>query len=1060
MRPVPNVPREMIDEIIRKKKLELAARQITRLANLIGIYSGDDTSTTTAVTKNDKKKSTTLSKNKVNDNEDGEEDNDDYIKSISHKNILKILNIDPTEIKIDDKDDEDDEDGNDKSITTNNNATKTSTKSDPKNSKNNSKNNSNATTTTTTNEPNNSKHGSSITVDTNVNHVVHKEQRYMTRSPASPRLIKKRAIIRRANSRIIPIHTKYSSESSIDYQRSNKKKEEKTDEISNELEVINTQFQETLNQFSKRYQDSTVVLAEKSHLLKRNQELMHAIASKEAEIEYLKGELWEAGNKIQNYEIDIKDLIEQQHEPLALTQEDLLRIEKEINDKGALVSSYQQENDKLVNELKKMNEQFRHSNNEQGSLINRINELSKENEQLKELFQENKVVVPGETMQQMEEMKKEIENLKEKEKTLEFKEMALKEMEGLKKEVNNLRDRGTEDFIKIDELERKLSEANEEIEQINLSKTASLEKLTEEMNIMKYTYESQIEKIKKEANSKEARETRFRKLQNALDKVEDMANNNSPEFEKIYNDLRRIRLLQPKKRRKSFTDASSSKDLYGYSKEPPRSPTITAKSLKRSTSQSSIGGLSRSNISRTASPTPSVVSNISAKSGRTDLTEDDAVQEYIDELNEKNTKLEDELRVMKEKFEKDSNILNEEKSKLKEEIENIKKEHKAQKEEYDRKMHEMEELLLEMPADTTESSSTANVSSPVPPPQPMPSINNLLNEIEIKQAIIEELVAKLKKKEEQLEYYQNAYLLKTEEFEDYVEKTQAAQIDDNMNGNSPPIVATNNNNDLSLLPITSDIMDLFEISAIEQLIAQLERTIIERTTERDAAHQRATEAEAKLVAFSKEKMNWGSGYDTSVKKLKVQVQHLQELLQMERKANLRKLKHEKLCNQVELLTRENTKLKSELIISEKIRELTHDNTLKILKKANKSSLIIDNSSNDDIVEIKKSITDKEMEINVLKGKCIGLESVIKKQRELLASVIPSVFNDGDNSLKSVDKALSNGKEEEEVNDPIIAEEMEAQLLNREKKLQEVIDETKRHGEVQIERLKSKWNLNS
>ncbi|CAJ0915322.1 12031_t:CDS:2, partial [Entrophospora sp. SA101] len=359
--------------------------------------------------------------------------------------------------------------------------------------------------------------------------------------------------------------------------------------------------------------------------------------------------------------------------------------------------------------------------------------------------------------------------------------------------------------------------------------------------------------------------------------------------------------------------------------------------------------------------------------------------------------------------------------------------------------------------------STANVSSPVPPPQPMPSINNLLNEIEIKQAIIEELVAKLKKKEEQLEYYQNAYLLKTEEFEDYVEKTQAAQ-------------------NLSLLPITSDIMDLFEISAIEQLIAQLERTIIERTTERDAAHQRATEAEAKLVAFSKEKMNWGSGYDTSVKKLKVQVQHLQELLQMERKANLRKLscennstnndddldnrqqlnisEHEKLCNQVELLTRENTKLKSELIISEKIRELTHDNTLKILKKANKSSLIIDNSSNDDIVEIKKSITDKEMEINVLKGKCIGLESVIKKQRELLASVIPSVFNDGDNSLKSVDKALSNGKEEEEVNDPIIAEEMEAQLLNREKKLQEVIDETKRHGEVQIERLKSKWNLNS
>nr|CAG8617076.1 3305_t:CDS:2 [Entrophospora candida] len=929
----------------------------------------------------------------------------------------------------------------------------------------------------------------------------------MTRSPASPRLIKKRAIIRRANSRIVPVHTKYSSESSIDYQRSNKKNEEKTDEISNELEVINTQFQETLNQFSKRYQDSTVALAEKSHLLKRNQELMHAIASKEAEIEYLKGELWEAGNKIQNYEFDIKDLIEQQHEPLALTHEDLSRIEREIDDKEALVSR---------------------------SLLNRVNELCKENEQLKELFQENQVVVPGETMQQMEEMKKEIEKLKEKEKTLEFKEMALKEMEGLKKEVSDLRDRETEDFIKIDELERKLSEANEEIEQINFSKTASLEKLTEEMNIMKYTYESQIEKIKKEANSKEARETRFRKLQNALDKVEDMANNSSPEFEKIYNDLRRMRLLQPKKRRKSVTDITSSKDLYGYSKEPPRSPTTTAKSLKRSTSQSSIGALPRSNVSRTASPTPSIVSNISAKSGRTDLTEDEAIQEYIDELNDKNTKLEDELREMKEKFEKDSNILNEDKSKLEEEIENLRKEYKVQKEEHDRKMHEMEELLLEMPPDATESSSTANVSSPVPP-QPMQSITNLLNEIETKQSIIEELVAKLKRKEEQLEYYQNAYLLKTEEFEDYVEKTQAAQSIATTNTTTATVIG-DNVNDLSSLPITSDIMDLFgilgdnqEISAIEQLIAQLERTIVERTMQRDAAHQRATEAEAKLVALSREKMNWGSGYDTSVKKLKVQVQHLQELLQMERKANIRKLnrennssnKHEKLCNQIEFLTRENIKLKSELVISEEIRKLTHDNTLKILQKANKSSLIIDNS---DIVEIKKSITDKEMEINMLKGKCIGLESVIKKQRELLTSIIPSVFsgsNDGGYSLKNVNKVLSIGKEEEEVDDPIIAEEvnenmlkhfnqlkeentifrkafnsykqqqyeqpnqkyktsgtnnninsltvgvltskvteMETQLLNREKKLQEVIDEIKRRGEAQIERLKSKWNLNS
>src|SRR5436190_10316698 len=192
-------------------------------------------------------------------------------------------------------------------------------------------------------------------------------------------ITKKRAVLRRSSARLV--------QPASDYQRS-AKSPVKTVEISSELDEINAQFEETLNQFSKRYQDSTVALAEKSHLLKRNQELHHTLASKEEEIEYLKNELWEAGNKIQNYESDLKDIIEQQQEPLALTHEDLIRIEREMEDQEVLISGYQKENDKLVGELKSMTERLRVSDAEQEKQLNKSHELYREIEHLKELLYE------------------------------------------------------------------------------------------------------------------------------------------------------------------------------------------------------------------------------------------------------------------------------------------------------------------------------------------------------------------------------------------------------------------------------------------------------------------------------------------------------------------------------------------------------------------------------------------------------------------------------------------------------------------------------------------------
>ncbi|CAI2174720.1 4542_t:CDS:1, partial [Funneliformis geosporum] len=1048
---------------------------------------------------------------------------------------------------------------------------------------------SNKKTFNSSNEHNDAKEGPGITIDTSIGRSTRKEQRYMVRSPASPRLTKKRTVLRRANARLIQAPSP--SNKASDYQRSSKSPV-KTVEISSELDEINAQFEETLIEMSKRYQNSNVAIAEKSHLLKRNQELLHTLASKEVEVEYLKNELWEAGNKILNYESDLKEIIEQQEEPLALTHEDLIRIEREIEDQEVLISGYQKDNDKLVSEIKSMNERLRASDAEQDKQHNKVQELYGEVERLKELLYEKETqeTVPEGTVKQIEEMKKEIERLKEKEKTYEIKELALKEMNELKKELSEIRDRESEYMIKIDDVEHQLSLAREEIVAISRERTESLEKMTEEMNMMKYTYESQIEGIKKEAISKEGRENRFRKLQNAIEKIETKYGSN-PEITQICTDLRRANLLLTK-RRKSTADVSK----HYKETSSPRSP--TTKTLKRTTSQSSLGGMSRaSTVTRTVSPTPSVLSNISALSGKDDLLdlqEDDLLDissEEFAEMKVKLMKLEEERKSSHEyvgKLEDELKLLKENKVKLEEEVETSKKNHAEQKEKYDQKMREMEELLLEFPADSTENSVAANIVNN--PPQPVMAAPNLLKELDTKQNIIEELVDKLKRKEEQLEYYQNAYLEKTEECENYVEKiNNANQTSVNggaavntgdaigSSGNTPSLGNCNalpfdeEVGDLSSLPITNDIMGLFGdlgddqgILDIEKLIAQLERTIKERDMQLEAAHQRATDAESKLLSITREKIQWGSGYDTTVKQLKTQVEHLRELLQMERKDARRTKINEttsdsdttkplsndsksvsitlnnsnltpastaeiqKIRSQIESLTTENITLKAQLATSEAVRQAVHENTLTILQQSTKNNFVAD----EDVAGLRKLTVEKEAEISIWKGRCVGLENVVERQRELITLVVPSlpgnnashgtkglvngkareitklVDNDGVDSkviegLSEIAKQLIRQLQEENVilrqtniarqqtiiknvdmvydappqYTPPLAQfssgvapastvqldalakqisDIEARFMKREKELQDIIVETKRQGELQLERWKVKW----
>ncbi|CAG8496907.1 17981_t:CDS:2 [Gigaspora rosea] len=1015
-------------------------------------------------------------------------------------------------------------------------------------------NENNVSKPSSSNDSNDSEHSKQtpdLSVDTNVGKPSRKEQRYVVRSTSSPRFTKKRGVvIRRSSAKILPKHG-----TEDDYQRTSKKPV-KTVEVSNELDEkldeINDQFQETLTELSKRYQDSTAALAEKSYLLKRNQELWHTLAAKEEEIEYLKNELWQTGNKIHDYESDLKNIIEQQQEPLTLTQEDLIRIEREIDDQEVLINDYQRENDKLVGEIKNLNERLRVTEEERESHYNKINELYREIEQLKGSLHEQgtKELVPD--------------------------EIALKEMDGLKKDISKLRDIESEYMLKVDDLEHQLREANEEIEEINRSKTESLEKLTEEMNMMKFMYESQIENVKKELTSKEGKETRFRKLQGALEKIETIAST-YPEVAQICNDLRKVNVLPPKKRRKSATDLSN-RDSYGYgSKETRSTRSPTTKNLKRSPSQSSLGRKSRaSSVSRTVSPTPSVLSSVSALSSKADLQDEESLytSEEIIELKEKVVKLEEENKTSNEsmeKLEEELKLLNESKSKLEEEVNNLKQE----KEHCDRKMKEMEELLAVLPSDEPEdNNSNANKPILLPNPQPVIPTQNLIKELDNKQNIIAELVDKLKITEKQREYYQNAYLEKTDEYDQLVERTQAAaatiQITPNgttSEGGESSVV--NVNSDPS--KVTTDVLSNNEFidfsldSDLFTLIAQLERTISERTMQRDAAHQRANDAETKLLALSKEKMKWGSGYDTTVKQLKTQVQHLQELLQMERKTARKSLTNDSsqdetniqpdsqelpsqtgqqqpkptcngqppvtndltselkdLRNQIELLTSENKNLKAQLTTSEAIRQAVHENTLTILQQANKSS----HATDENVTGIRKLALEKEAEVSVWKSRCVGLENVIERQRELLSLIVPSItgnvttvgtknLTDGnvgdikklvgddgidENTLagltESAKRLIQQLREENALlrkaipicqqqqqlinkNEDVPPQytppfssstptsiqldalashisEMEARFLKREKELQDIITETKRQGELQLERWSSAW----
>ncbi|CAG8745956.1 17572_t:CDS:1, partial [Racocetra fulgida] len=550
---------------------------------------------------------------------------------------------------------------------------------------------------------------------------------------------------------------------------------------------------------------------------------------------------------------------------------------------------------------------------------------------------------------------------------------------------------------------------------------------------------------------------------------------------------------------------------------------------------------------------------------KADLQDEETLysSEEIIELKEKVTKLEEENKASNEsieKLEEELRLLNESKSKLEEEVDSLKQE----KEKCDRKMKEMEELLLEFPPGEPDDSDKPMLlpnSQPVIPPQ------NLIQELDNKQNIIEELVEKLKRTEEQLEYYQKAYLEKAKEYEQLVERAQAATttqvIPNNITseggesnvviGNSDPSnIITDVSPSNEIKDIASDLMDFFglgdnqEISAIEKLIAQLERTIVERTMQRDAAHQRATDAETKLLALSREKMTWGSGYDTTVKQLKTQVQHLQELLQMERKAARKSLSNSStqdnlqesplqtehnstndqsqatndsthdlkdLRNQIELLLAENKSLKTQLTTSEAMRQAIHENTLTILQQANKSY-----ATSENVTGIRKFALEKEAEVSVWKGRCTGLENVIERQRELFSHIVPSISGNaipfGTKNMTSDNGEIKKLFEDDGIDENILTDlsesakklvqqlreenallrkahsicqqpisknedvpplipfssstptsiqldalasqisEMEVRFLKREKELQDIIAETKRQGELQLERWSS------
>ncbi|PKC72303.1 hypothetical protein RhiirA1_412023 [Rhizophagus irregularis] len=221
---------------------------------------------------------------------------------------------------------------------------------------------------------------------------------------------------------------------------------------------------------------------------------------------------------------------------------------------------------------------------------------------------------------------------------------------------------------------------------------------------------------------------------------------------------------------------------------------------------------------------------------------------------------------------------------------------------------------------------------------------------------------------------------------------------------------------------------------------------------------------------------------------------------------------QKLRSQIESLTAENITLKAELTTSEAIRQAIHENTLTILQQTTKTNLATD----EDIAGLRCQSMEKEAEINVWKGRCTGLENVVERQRELLTLVVPSLPENKalDGKTRDITKILADdgidskvieglnetarklvqqlreenailrqtivarqqiiNKKVETPSAPIPVNptttsttvqleilakqisEIETRFTKREKELQDIIVETKRQGELQLERWKAKW----
>ncbi|CAG8483369.1 616_t:CDS:2 [Paraglomus occultum] len=267
-----------------------------------------------------------------------------------------------------------------------------------------------------------------ITIDTATSRLK-KEQRYIARSPTSPRSTRKRAVLRRANAKLFPVHSSPQSSASAKHAMDPPEVNGKTPTSNietvetGELDEIEAQFQETLTTYTKRFQNSTVALQEQSNLMRRNQDLLHLVAAKEEEIENLKSKLYEATNKLDSYEADLKDAIAFQLEPLALSAEDLIRIERELENQDVALRNYRAENDKLNAQIKELKDQLTNADKENEKYSAKTSELMRELDHLRAIIlydKENKEHFSEglETKQNIiEEL---VEKLKRKEEQLEY----------------------------------------------------------------------------------------------------------------------------------------------------------------------------------------------------------------------------------------------------------------------------------------------------------------------------------------------------------------------------------------------------------------------------------------------------------------------------------------------------------------------------------------------------------------------------------------------------------------------------------------------------------------